>query len=115
MARSAPDTPEHRSLIGRIAAHESWAHTADCQGRTAAARAAMDAKFEREVDPNNELPPAERARRAAHLRTAYFSRLALRSAQARARRARLTADEDRLAQELKQAVDLLGPPEGAPP
>jgi hypothetical protein len=115
MARSAPDTPEHRSLVGRIAAHESWAHTADRQGRTAAARAAMEAKFEREVDPNNELLPAERARRAAHLRTAYFSRLALRSAQARARRSRLKTDEERLAEELRQAADFLGPADGTPP
>jgi hypothetical protein len=40
-------------------------------------------RFERQVDPDGELPPAERARRAGHARKAYFTRLALRSAQAR--------------------------------
>lgn len=43
-------------------------------------------KFEREVDPDGVLAPAERARRAAHARKAYFARLALKSAQARRRR-----------------------------
>jgi hypothetical protein len=46
----------------------------------------MDDKFEREVDPNNELAPAERAKRAEHARRAYYARLALASAQARRRR-----------------------------
>jgi hypothetical protein len=42
-------------------------------------------KFEREVDPNNELSPAERAIRAEHLRKAHFKRLALKSARSRRR------------------------------
>jgi hypothetical protein len=72
-------------LIARIAAHESWAKTADRSARTAPARSAMLAKFEREVDPDGVLVPAERARRAESARQAYFTRLALRSAQARRR------------------------------
>jgi hypothetical protein len=80
-------TPAELSLRGQIAAHESWARTVDRSARTAPARKAMDDKFEREVDPNNELAPAERARRAEHARKAYFARLALKSAQARRRRA----------------------------
>jgi hypothetical protein len=74
-----------RSLIARLAAHESWANTADPSARTAPARRALLDRFEREVDPDSLLSPAERARRAGHARKAYFARLALRSAQARRR------------------------------
>lgn len=42
-------------------------------------------RFEREVDPNGELTPQERAKRAEHTRKAYFTRLSLKSAQARRR------------------------------
>jgi hypothetical protein len=42
--------------------------------------------FEREVDPDGVLDPRERARRAEHARKAYFLRLALSSAHARAAR-----------------------------
>lgn len=68
-------TSTERSLVGSIGAHASWANTADRAARTAPARAALDAKFLQEAggDPI----------RAAHLRKAYFKRLALRSAQAR--------------------------------
>jgi hypothetical protein len=44
-------------------------------------------RFEREVDPDGTLPPAERAKRAEYARKAYFQRLALKSAQVRRRRA----------------------------
>lgn len=77
------DMTADRSLIARLAAHESWARTADPSARTAAARRAMLERFEHQVDPDGVLPPAERARRAGHARQAYFARLALRSAQAR--------------------------------
>jgi hypothetical protein len=40
-------------------------------------------RFEREADPAGVLDPAERARRAEHLRRAYFTRLALASSRAR--------------------------------
>ena len=83
-----PDTtPEDKVLAGRAAAYKSWAHTPDRSARTAPARRAMLEKFEREVDPNNELTPAERAKRAEYARKAHFTELALRSAQARRRRA----------------------------
>lgn len=74
-----------RALIGRIAAHESWARTPDRAARTAAARRAAHDRFENEVDPDRVLPAAERAQRAEHARKAYFTRLALRSAQSRRR------------------------------
>jgi hypothetical protein len=75
-----------RSLIARLAAHESWARTTDPSARTEPARRALLDRFEREVDPDGVLPPDERTRRAAHARKAYFTRLALRSAQARRRK-----------------------------
>ncbi len=41
-------------------------------------------RFENQVDPHKTLAPDERARRAQHARKAYFQRLALQSARARA-------------------------------
>ena len=81
-------TPEQRSLRARIASHESWARTPDASARTAPGRKAFLDRFERQVDPNGELSPAERARRAEHARKAYFARLALKSARARRARSR---------------------------
>ena len=81
--RSLDSMTADRSLIARLAAHESWANTADPSARTAPARRALLDRFERQVDPDGVLSPAERARRAGHARKAYFTRLALRSAQAR--------------------------------
>jgi hypothetical protein len=75
-------TPEQRALAARIAAHSKWATTDATEG-TAAARAAFLDRFQREVDPDGTLPPAERARRAEHARKAYFTRLAMASAKAR--------------------------------
>ena len=72
-----------RQLIGAIGAHESWARTPDRAARTAPGRRAFLERFEREVDPDGTLPPAERAKRAESARKAYFARLALKSAQSR--------------------------------
>jgi hypothetical protein len=81
-----PLTPAEKSLRGQIAVHESWARTPDRAARTASARKAALDRFEREVDPDGLLLPAERAIRAEHARKAYFARLALKSAQARRNR-----------------------------
>lgn len=81
-------SPAERTLVARIAAHASWSQTTDPTARTAPARKAADARFEREVDPDGILPVAERARRAESARKAYFTRLALKSAQARRRTSR---------------------------
>ena len=85
--------PEDRALIASIAAHASWARTPVPSVRTANARRAFADRFEREADPDGTLPPDERARRAEHLRCAYFKRLALKSAQAR-RRAPASGGDD---------------------
>jgi len=55
----------------------------DSREVTKAARAAFATKCEREVDPEGVLEPAERARRAEHAKRAFYTGLALKSAQAR--------------------------------
>jgi hypothetical protein len=50
-----------RRALAQIAAHESWARTVDRSARTASARRAAWDRFERLVDPDNQLTPAERA------------------------------------------------------
>lgn len=67
--------------LARSAKYDGKAMTA------AAAKAANVDRFERQADPENLLPTAERARRATALRRAHMKRLALRSAQARRRKA----------------------------
>jgi hypothetical protein len=74
------------TLRARIAANTRWAFVTDRGAATAAARAAANARWDREVDPEGKLPPEERARRAASLRKAHFSRMALASAKKRRRR-----------------------------
>lgn len=93
-------TQAERSLVARIAACESWARTPDRSARTAKARAALMATFETQVDPTGSLPPAERARRAEHLRKAHFARLALKSAQSRRKSKELATQADSAAAEL---------------
>jgi hypothetical protein len=74
------------STLGRIGAHVTHSRFDGCEITAPARRAFLD-RFEREADPDGTLDPAERARRASHLKRAYFGRLALKSAQARRRRA----------------------------
>lgn len=76
-------TPAERSLRARTAVHTSWANTSDRRKRTSKGTAAFLARFERQVDPNNELEPAERARRAESAKKAYMSGLALKAAKAK--------------------------------
>lgn len=79
-------SPAQRSMQARMAALRSWANTPDPSGRTAPARAAFLARFEREVDPEGVLGEVERKRRAEHARKAYFAKLSLSSSKARGRR-----------------------------
>lgn len=76
-------TPTERRLAAQIAAFESWGNTDNRSARTAPARAAHDQKF---IDAAGGDPV-----RAAALRKAHFSRLALKSAQSR-RKARELAE-----------------------
>lgn len=75
-------TPEDRAWRARLGAHALFAKH-DAREVTAPARRAFLDRFEKEVDPDEVLPPDERARRAAHARSAYFSRLGKKSARSR--------------------------------
>ena len=80
---SSSQTPDQRVLRAKIAAHHSWAATSDPAARTAPARKSFLDRFEREVDPQGELPAEERRRRAEHAKRAYFLALAAKSAKSR--------------------------------
>jgi hypothetical protein len=74
-----------RALRGRIGAYRLHA-THDSRETSRPGREAFLAGFERQVDPDRILPPAERARRADHARSAHFAKLAYLSARARRKR-----------------------------
>lgn len=73
-------TPAERKFRAQIGAYSLHA-----QGKTntAPARAAFFARFEREVDPEGILPPAERHRRAEFKYKAYMKALSLKSSRSR--------------------------------
>ena len=78
-------SPEQTSSRASLAAHESWARTADRAARTAPARAARWAKYlehARELQgPDATLEAVERA--AEHLYRADMARMSLKAAKAR--------------------------------
>lgn len=88
-------TPTERRLAAQIAAHDRWANTEDRTAATQAARSAFDQKF---LDAAGGDPV-----RAAHLRKAHFTRLALKSAKARRKSRELAAEADAAETELAQA------------
>jgi hypothetical protein len=73
-------TPAERSLRARAAAHRMHAMG---KTNTQPGRDAFLTRFEREVDPDGELPEDERRRRALHARKAYMVDLASKGVQAR--------------------------------
>jgi len=75
-------SPAERSLRARLAAHALHAQR-DARETTTNGRAAFLARFEREVDPDRALDPAERRRRAEQARRAYFTRLSLTAIKAK--------------------------------
>jgi hypothetical protein len=77
-----PSSSAERSLRARLAAYALHAKR-DSRETSAAGRAAFLARFEREVDPDGTLDEAERQRRAARARSAYFTRLSLAAVKAR--------------------------------
>jgi hypothetical protein len=86
-------TPQQRTRRARIAAHVSWANTADRAGRTQPATKSFLARFERQVDPLGVLPMEVRQQMALHARRAYMMQLAERSAKARKRTAQARRDD----------------------
>lgn len=85
MAASKDLTPEQRSQRAKAAALSRWANE-DPTRQSLVLQRGIRAKFEREVDPNNELTPQERARRADAARKAHMARIALKSSRVRAAR-----------------------------
>lgn len=75
--------PNDAALIARLAAHVKWAQCPDRTAATAAARKAYADRWEKLVDPDGTLDPAERAYRANHAKSAHYARMALRSAEVR--------------------------------
>ena len=74
--------PRDLTLLVPLGAYSQHAKY-DVRETTKAARAARDQKFIDEVDPEGTLDPAERDRRVAAARKAYFTRISLLSAEAR--------------------------------
>lgn len=72
-------SPESRAAAGRIGGHTTHARYGS-DLIAARARRGLFAKFEREVDPDGVLDPAERACRAEHAQKAFMQRIALKSA-----------------------------------
>jgi hypothetical protein len=54
-------TPEQRRLRAQIAANARWSRYMAREDQASASRAAIIARLEREVDPEGQLNPAERA------------------------------------------------------
>jgi len=95
--------PEERILRARMAAHASWANTPDPTARTAPARDAFQARFEKQVDPDGILSAQERTRRAESARKAFFTGLALKSSSGRRKAAEARATASQLEQEALDA------------
>ncbi len=80
-----PLTPAQRRLRAQLAANTRWSKE-DPTATATRGQAGLLARFEREVDPDNELHPVERYRRAQNAHQAHMQRLALASSKARAAR-----------------------------
>lgn len=82
-----PESKARRRAAAKIAANERWANEPDRRAATQAARDAMERKFEDQVDPGRLLDPAERARRVVNAKSAHYTRIAMKSADTRRRKA----------------------------
>jgi hypothetical protein len=78
-------TPNERSLIARIAAHERWANVIDRTAATAPARSGLRAKFAAELDPDGQLTDAELEHRVDQRLHAHMLRMSLAAKRARER------------------------------
>lgn len=85
MGRLSRLTPEQRSQAARAAAFARWSRE-DPRPTALRANAGLMRRFLDEVDPDRVLPEDERLRRAECAKRAHFTRLALASSKARARR-----------------------------
>jgi hypothetical protein len=76
-------SPTETHLRAKVAA---FALHAGGGTNTGPARAAFLGRFIKEVDPDLQLPEAERLRRAEYAKKAYYTRMALKSVQSRRQR-----------------------------
>jgi hypothetical protein len=90
-----------KSLQHQIAANTRWSKE-DPTRQGEILRAGLEQRFLDEVDPDHQLPEAERIRRAECARKAFYQRLALKSAQARKARKR---ELDQIAAQLRSGGD----------
>lgn len=81
----APNHPTATAEVASLAARVKWASLtpAERSAATAAARASFAERWERQVDPDGTLDPAERATRAAEAKHAHYAQLAEKSAEVR--------------------------------
>lgn len=70
-------TPAERKLRAQLAAHTRWARCEDRRAATEPARRAQQERYERQVDPDGVLPPAERAKRVRHAQAAHLAKMRL--------------------------------------
>src|SRR4051794_28970887 len=85
-------TDAERSLAAREGAYKSWARTQDRAARTAPARAALDAKWERLVDPDGTWDPKDRSLAADAMRKAHYTAMARKSVASRRSQKQLVSD-----------------------
>ena len=78
------EAPTLRQLRARRAAYLLHAGGGT---NTLPARQALASKWELEVDPDGVLDPVERSRRAIYAKKAFFTELAIKSAESRRRKA----------------------------
>lgn len=83
--------PFRTSTQARAAAHASWAKTADRAARTAKAREAALAKFEREVDPDNKMSARDRRKAAVNAQKARMNAMSQKGVDARPRKRRASS------------------------
>ncbi|MFC9089023.1 hypothetical protein [Nocardiopsis dassonvillei] len=81
-----PD-PTRRRQIASMAANVSWSRTAVRAERLAPANRAREQKWERLVDPDGAMKPADRVRAAESARKAHYQRISALGVEARRRKA----------------------------
>lgn len=79
-------SPAERRLRKQIAANTRWAYAVNRTVETAPARAAADARFEKQVDPDGVMTDAARKAAAQSARTLFYQRIAAKSAESRRKR-----------------------------
>lgn len=110
MATAADPDANLRRLRARLGGL-ALAASRDPKLYTAAVRAAFLRRFEVEGDPGGALPVKERLRRGEAARRLHFTRLAMKSARARAAHQRRSADPGSAAGSAREVSRVSGSPD----